>query len=359
MNAHLPISQRPVRLTPDEVSIRNNDLLVYAKLLLATGGNRTAARAMAEAQRAPDRVQRMFNTKAAVGAGHTGDGDFGEVAGDWKIAQSGFFGFLSQRSVFFALLESGFVKLPFHIPLGAVAVGATAWSRNEGGAIPVSSMQLSKPSLEPIMVAALAVLSREVCEAEGSAAQGITSRILREAVAAEVDREFFDAVAGSPALSFAATGTDATAMREDLLAMLLSVNRGGASLLWAMDPATAARASLVDDPRAQMTPTGGALMGVRAMVSDAIPEGTLHLIDASSIIGNADEVLLDASDQADIEMESEPTSDAATGTGAAMVSMFQTNGRSLRCRVRIGAERLRDGAIATLTDIAWMTQESA
>ena len=77
------------------------------------------------------------------------------------------------------------------------------------------------------------------------------------------------------------------------------------------------------------------------------------LIDGVGIAGESDAIKIDASDDTTIEMETEPTQDSTTPTASEMVSMFQTNSVAIMAKAWFGAERIRDDAVARITNIMW------
>jgi hypothetical protein len=327
----------------------SSDLGVVVKTLLAARGNLSVASSIAEARKSSPRIPRIL--KAAVGAGSMSDASYGEVLGDWRISSNAFFGSLRNRSIFFRLLDSGFARVPLRIPLGVVVAGATAWSRGEGKPIPVSKLTLDTPTLEPTTAAALIVVTDEVARSMEESSYSLVNTELRGAVSDVVDQAFFATVMlGVTPL----TAGDGPVEEGHVLQMLQSVNSSGAgTLLWAMSPDVANGFSLQGDPFKGMTPLGGELLGLPAMVSAAIPAGTLRLINAASVAANADGIELDVSNQASIQLDDAPTNESAAPTASELVSLFQTNSVAMRVVVSFGVDKIRGNAVAELADIDW------
>jgi len=98
----------------------------------------------------------------------------------------------------------------------------------------------------------------------------------------------------------------------------------------------------------------GELCGIPFLPSDGLDDGDLWLIDASAIAAGSDTIALVASREASIEMaNSALAQDATTGTGAALVSMWQTNSVALKCEASLAAEVLRPDSIARITGTSW------
>lgn len=321
------------------------DLPVVAKFLLAAKGDAGLAHTLAANSRASSRVLNILS-RAAVG-GITTDGSSGEALVDISVAQSAFFGSLRTRSVFFRMLDQGFRRVPLRTHLGIISASATAWIVGEGDPKPLSRLTLTSPALTPKKAVALVVVSDEVARDTSAAGQSLVTTELRGAVSDTVDEAFFSAIM-TGAASTPSSGTTGADMVEDFRTLLGQVNTtGGGSLFWAMSVDTANRASLILDDRGAMSPLGGELLNIPALVSGMIPSGTLRLINAAAIAANADSISLDASGQVDIHMNDDPEAEAA------LVSMFQTNGVALKAEVSFAAEKTRDDAVAEVTDIEW------
>jgi len=298
-----------------------------------------------------DRAQRIL--KAAVSAGRLGDDGFGSILADWRVASGAFFGSLRTASVFFRLWDSGGRRVPTQTRLGIVSSNATAWSRNEGQPIPITTLTLTGPSITLHDAASMIVMTREVAENMSAEANNLVATELRGAVAQTVDVEFFDLIMDSGTPSTPSLGNDLDSFKADVRWLFDQVSMaGGRSFLFAMDRATANAATFYDD-RGAMSPMGGELFGIPAMVSDAIPAGTLRLIRADDLALALDPIRLDASDEAAIQMLDNPTNNSVTPTATNMVSLFQTDGVALRAVVSFAAELVKADAIAEVTDIAW------
>lgn len=323
-----------------------------AKFLLAAGGDRALAAAMSDAFRAPMRVAALIKA-GPVSAGTTGDGTFGQILDDVSAASGAFFESLQSESVFFAMLARGFRRVPLRTRLGVVSASASGYILGEGKPVPISSLTMSGPEIAPLTAAAFIVVSAEVARSMGAAAMALVDNEVRKAATAVVDAKFLALVsAGAP--STASGGNTLAKLKSDLKVLLDAVNKTGAGqLFFVMGPDVANGASILDD-RLAMTPMGGELLGLPAMVSSVMPAKTIRLIDASGIAANAEAVDLAASDQADIEMASSAlVQDAGTGTGTNLVSMFQSNAKAIKATVRFACEKVRADAVAEITNCQW------
>lgn len=121
-----------------------------------------------------------------------------------------------------------------------------------------------------------------------------------------------------------------------------------------MAPDVANRASLIDDVGDGMSPMGGEMLNLPALVSGQVEAGVLFLIDASGIAADRGTITLAASNETTLEMLDENLQqNALTGAGVNLLSLFQTNGMALKAIAYFAAERYRANAVAKMTDIAW------
>lgn len=332
-------------------------LASVAKSMLAAGGDTLAARLLAVKHRAPERAVRILE-RAAVGAGGLGDGSFGETLADWRIASSAFFAALRTRSVFARLYDQGLRRVPSRTHLGVVAMNASAWAAGEGAARPISRLTLNVPPLLPQTATAIVAVSNEVARNSDPSALSLVNNALRDAVADAVDEAFFAAIIDSATAVEPSVGTDRASMLQDLRALLGEVNQTGAgSLFWVMAADVATAASLLDEA-GSMSPLGGELLNLPALVGTTVPPGTLYLINASEIAASLEGIELDVSGQAAIEMLDETAGSSIEPTEAALVSLWQAGATGLKADVTFAVNRLRSSAVAVRTDINWLLPTS-
>ena len=107
-----------------------------------------------------------------------------------------------------------------------------------------------------------------------------------------------------------------------------------------------------------MTMNGGTLFGLPCIVSEYVPTVSagsyVALVNASDIyMGDDGGVAVDMSREASLQMADNPSNDATTGTGASMVSMWQTNSVAFRAERTINWAARRAGAVALLDSVNW------
>jgi hypothetical protein len=65
------------------------------------------------------------------------------------------------------------------------------------------------------------------------------------------------------------------------------------------------------------------------------------------------QVTIDASGEASLQMDDEPTNDSSAPTATTLVSMFQTDSTAFRAERFINWARRRDSGVAYLTGVNW------
>ncbi len=171
---------------------------------------------------------------------------------------------------------------------------------------------------------------------------------LRKAVTATTDTKFM-ALAMVGAASIPSTGPADSDFTTDVEALLAAVNVAGARLYWAMAANVANRMALADK-HGTMTPQGGAFLGLPALVSETVADGTLRLIDAASFAGDIEGVELATSKAATLDLGLPPDSPETSST--VPISLWQHNLTAIKATVYFGVKKLRSAAAAEVTGIA-------
>jgi HK97 family phage major capsid protein len=324
-----------------------------AKAIAAKGYHDEAAAWMA-ANRAPEKAQRIF--KSPAGAGSTIDsdlGDYGISIGAWSDS-------MRTQSAFYRILnDNGFTRVPIRTRVGITTVPVTGSVVGEGAAVPLSPLQLQNLMLQPVKAASLIVVTDELLRDISAAGQAALSRALMGAVSDAVDAAFLDAIVSTGTTSIGSSGATAVDAKADLRAALLAVNTvGAAKLYWIAAPDVAKRASTLDatglDAFPAMSAMGGELANLPCIVSSSgVPAGSLYLVDASGIAADGGPVTVKVSTQGDVLMDTAPPMNATTPTPASLVSLWQTNSTGLLANAWLGAQVLRDDAVAVITGISW------
>jgi hypothetical protein len=251
--------------------------------------------------------------------------------------------------------------VPFSTPIIAddPLTTTVGWTEVGDAKVPRVIVVARLAPLAPATAAIVVVFTEELVRAAAAGALAFVRDHLTKALAYGLDRLFLDptvaATTSTPAsitngvVPIASTGTPA----GDLKSLITGFITGGGNLAEAVlliSPGNAVGLGLPTAGGPPSTPTlsvqGGTVAGLPGLVSAAVGD-RLILIDRSRTflaLGDADVAL---SPHATIEMVDAPGSSSTTPTGAALVSMFQTNSIALR------AERLANWATAAGA-VGWM-----
>lgn len=290
--------------------------------------------------------------KAAVS--HITSNDIPPAAVTAKVA---FIESLRAKSAFTFLLNGGYLRrVPIETRIAATEDGVTAFAIFEGQIKPASRLRISQRGLLPAKAAGLLILTKETLKNGGAAGTAFIEAELRGACAEALDAAFISRLSGgsspSDSPSFASSGDTADAAREDLRQLLSTVaTKGSGALAWIMAPEVANAFSLWTQDFPGMSPNGGTLLNLPALVTSAAGAGQLHLIDGSGVAAEIDDVLIKQSGAANIQFDDAPDSPATASTVS--ISMFQTNSVAMMAEVTFGAAMGRPNAFATVTDIEY------
>lgn len=344
MHRVVRISNAPA-LAPDRKADSVSDLAIYAAVVAKSAIAGVEAGAVAERIGAPAAV--IAVAKAAVGATRASD------LVPYANMVATFLASLRSQSVFIRLLDDGMVRAPLLTPIRALTVALTGNIVSEGNPTPIGRVAMSSPALKRGTARALIALSKEALASTSPAALAFVETELRKAVTAAADAAFL-AIARDGLTAVTASGTDAEAALADLKAMLGIINTAGAgNLFWICAPDVANAAAVLTGLAGSlvfpaMGPKGGEMLNLPALVSDQVPPGTLFLIDAGGLAGDAETVDIDHSEAATLQMRNDPQN-----AGAELVSLWQTNGVAIRAGLVFGLDRCRAGSVAILEGIAW------
>ncbi|WP_161139678.1 phage major capsid protein [Propylenella binzhouense] len=316
---------------------------------------------------APDSVQRAIRSGVAArvdhaiksSAMHTGDPTAAGLT-DVRTISTTFAASLRNASIFFSLLESGaMIRLPLETRLSATTARATAFLAGEGAAVPVRKLEVEGDLIDLQKAAGIIVLTKELVRSGGSAAEAFITRELRRAVSATTDEGFLSTVTDSGTPSIPSSGTDAAAATEDIRALVTAVGLTVDSRpVFGLAPDVARQAALLSWTSGIKTfpdfdLTGGTILGVPAIVSDALASGTIALFDGQRLGGDLEAITVTASGDTTVAMAAEPTMDATTPAATDVISLFQTNSVGALVTIWFGVRRLDDTAVAMVTDVSW------
>jgi HK97 family phage major capsid protein/HK97 family phage prohead protease len=355
-------------------------LAQVVKYLGRAKGNRWEALEMAKAASNID--ERVLGVlKAAVAAGTTTNATWaGGLVGDETSLFADFVEYLRPLTILGKFGTGGVPalrKVPFRVPLIGQTTGGAGFWVGEGKAKPLTKFDFTRRVLDPLKVANIAVVTMETLRDSSPSADGIIRDQLVEALRGRLDTDFIDpsktASAGiSPAsitngvTPIHSSGNDADAVRADvkkLFSTFIAANNAPTSGVWVMSAVTALALSLMVTPLGvPVFPTigmnGGTFQGLPVIVSEYVTHtsagATVILMNAQDIYYADDgDFAVDFSTEASLEMSDAPTNNSGTGTGASLVSMFQTNSAAFRAERTVNWDKRRPSAVAVLDEVNW------
>ena len=211
--------------------------------------------------------------------------------------------------------------VPLPMPTGtifAVSVNATAYALNEMDMKPMSRLSFTNKNQDPLKAAVLVPFSRLVRFAPPGTLQ-LIERQLKCAVSVVTDQKFLSEITTGVNAN-TSTGSTAESVRADISGLLSQVTLDADSKPYLITTTTILkRWTMLTDQHGigafpQLTPMGGSINGIPVLVSDGVTAGQVILVDASSIGGNAGEMLLTESDQASLQQDSAPDSPQSAST---------------------------------------------
>ena len=355
----------------------------YAMALMAGKGNLMQSAEIAK--RWDDTPQVETVLKAAVAAGTTTDTNWAKPLVEYSNMASEFAELLRPATILGRI--DGLRRVPFNIKVPRQTGGASASWVGEGAPKPVSSLAFDSITLGHTKVAGIVVMTEELVRFSNPAAEDIVRRDLVETIGGLIDKDFVDpgkaAVEGvSPAsitngvTPVVASGTTADHLRADvqaLMAKFIAANMSLSGAVWIMTETQALAIAMLLNPLGQPEfpglsingGTAGTFFGIPVILSEnisaqdevtgppAIPAGSRIILAKASEIMLADDgqVMLDASNQASLQMDSAPTNPPTATT--VMVSLWQMNMVGIRAERFINWTKRRAGAVQYITGAAY------
>ena len=170
-------------------------------------------------------------------------------------------------------------------------------------------------------------------------------------MAVESDRIFLAAIAEQTgAYSTAGTGTSAAQIAADIAEALEHLTYGADARLYLIAPVKYAKAIAMARGTAgspafpEASLLGGSISGMQIVPSDAAED--VVILDASQMAVDGGTVVVDASEQATLQLTDTPTDGTTNFT-----NLWQNNMKALRCERVFGAELLRSTAASVISGV--------
>lgn len=308
--------------------------------------------------------------RAAVAAGTTTDPAWAGPLVQYNIMASEFVELLRPATILGRI--PGLTRVPFNVKIPRQTAGSSVGWVGEGKPKPVSALAFDTITLRWAKAAGIVILTDELVRFSNPSAEALVQNDLIKTIATFLDQQFTDpavaAVANvSPAsitngvAPIPASGADEVAFRADLQALIAAfeaanLSAAGAVLLMSEVQASAIGMMLTPLGTALypgVGPTGGEILGMQVVTSqNPGVVGRIIMVKASEILLADDgQVLLDASREASVQMDSAP--DAPPLATTVLMSLWQNNMVGLRAERWINWQPRRAGAVAWISGAAY------
>lgn len=376
--AGITVPAQPIKMKPQRE--KGIDFARYAMCVAAGRGNLMQSLEIAKSRYGDD-DDVVSIMKAAVNAGTTTDTSWaGALVEAYPRFTGDFVSFLRPMTVLGKFGTDGIPALrrvPFNVSIAGQTSGGTGYWVGQGAPKPLTRFDFTTFNIPFSKVAAISVLTEELIRFSNPSAETVVRDQLAAALIERLDIDLLDPnkaeVANvSPAsitngvTPIASTGNDADAIREDVRLMMqayINANITPSTGVWIMSASVALSLSLMRNSLGQrefpdITMMGGRFEGLPVIVSEyATSDSNGHdivLVNASDIwLADDDQVTVDASREASLQMLDDPTNNSGTATPTTMVSMFQTNSVAIRCERMIAWKKRRTQAVQLLGNANW------
>jgi hypothetical protein len=226
-----------------------------------------------------------------------------------------------------------FTRIPQRtkVPVENSAGGNAGWI-SQGLPLPIVKSTTSVMTLDVFQLGSLSVLSRELFRF-GVKSEQTFMRILRDQVSRFLASALFDptksAATANPASltniagHLTSTGSTAAQITSDLNTLVSLIGTAMVSPFWIMRPKTFYRISATLGG-AGLNVSKNDLFGIPVITLSGLPQEIVLLDAASVFYVSDDQAELSVSTDSSLEMSDSPSSSGITGTGASLVSLWQT-----------------------------------
>lgn len=347
----------------------------YAIALARSKGNVMQAAEIAKDWGDTPEVETVL--RAAVSAGTTTGETWAKPLVEYQTMASEFVDLLRPQTIIGRI--PNLRRVPFNINIPRQTAGSSAQWVGEGKPKPVSELAFDNIKLGFAKLAGIVVLTDELVRFSNPSAEALVRQDLINTIVQTMDKDFVDPakVAGAGGISPAsitngvtpivASGQTADDVRADvkvLFSKFLTANMSLSGSVWIMTETQALGLALLLNPLGQPEfpglsingNSGGTFFGLPVVLSENIPAnaGTgspvtgagsrIILAKASEILLADDgQVMLDASREASLEMNSTPTNPATAST--VLISLWQHNMIGIRAERFINWAKRRDGVV--------------
>jgi HK97 family phage major capsid protein len=304
--------------------------------------------------------------RAAVAAGTTADANWAGAFHEYQTMVNEFFELVRPRLV---ISQLPLRTVPLNVRVLRELDGAVGYWVGQGAPKPLTSGALDGVTLPPAKVVALAVLTQETLRFAPAQAESLVAGILARALAQVTNETFLSDAAEISGVSPAGVLSGATVIVAtgdavaDLSALVAAYAGSFDTAAFIMRASTAVELTMVGARSASstfidLTAKGGTLFGLPCVTSTAVPEDSsgpyVILIDAGAILFGAGLTEVVSARHASLQMDNEPTNNAATATGTQLVSLFQTDSVGIKVQREINWSVVNSNAVVALSGANYM-----
>lgn len=349
-----------------------------AGIIAASKGSTSDAERLAK-ERFPDDARlrnvlgSMERIKAAIDVGTTTDTDYASPLVQYRDLTNEFIEFLRPQTIVGKI--EGLRRVPFNVSVPRQTSGGSASWVGEGAPKPVTQFAFDNVTLGHTKLASIAVITKELARFSSPSAEMVIRDSLAGAIIQQLDTDFVNpanagtanvkpasitnSVAGIPS-----SGTDEAAVRTDIAAVFapfIAANLSPQNGVWIMSATNALSLSLMVNALGQpafpgITMNGGTFWGMPVIVSESVGNIVVLANARDILVADDGQVVIDASDQASVQMESAPTNPPVANT--VFISLWQMNLLGIRAERFINWVKGRAESVQYLSGVAWGTPSS-
>jgi hypothetical protein len=291
----------------------------------------------------------------SVAAGSLSGSTWGSAFDSYQSIAVEFLSAVRERTIL-GRMASGLRRVPLNVQVALQGAPSSAGWVGEGKPKPLTTGVSSGPTvLQPLKIVAQVVLTQALLRHASPDAESLVREDLIAAVAKAMDQSFIDPqnagvsdVEPASVLNGATAITSSGTYDDDLVALIDSFEGDLSRAFFVSRPEVFTRISSASNPFCGAR--GGELKLIPCIASRHVPDDVLGIVDAGGVAYGEGVLEVALSGQTTIEMETAHTQNALTGTGAATVSMFQTNSVAIRAEMYANWQA-RSDAVAYLTAI--------
>jgi HK97 family phage major capsid protein len=342
-------------------------MLACTRFLAGPGGDVAAAfRSRYPRSIYADRVERAFQTRAAVPGGSTDPANWAGALTATEVLFSGdFAAALRPLSV---LGKLAYQPAPLHtkLPLFAKGAGPARWVA-QGRAIPVTRATTAVVDLPIYKLAVITTTTKELVQATSLDAVGLLEADLQAAIVEGRDVALLDptlnmvplerpASATYGCFTIPSSGSDVAAITTDAQAIVAHILAAGSNLnraAFITSQAAGLRLGGLRDANGALAfpgagALGGTLLGL-PLITSASCGPQLVVIDAAQLAVADAGIVTDLSQEGSLEMADNPTQTIDPPVAAMLVNLFTTNTIGIRCADYLSWVMLRPDTVAAVS----------